>query len=180
MIPVMPFHTILKKNFCFIPLFLGRSPNLHPKSKRLNMARTARGSAQMSACCSSAPAASTRQLQDRSEGQTPTTSSLLFLWPSASSKRQTFQRQESLSQLPTCTAEPGALAQAHTCCWQTRETHHSSRQALVLSQKKKKHDFQLGSMTLLRYIKKSCLKNPQQNMAKWLTSFLPTAFDPVW
>lgn len=79
MIPVMPFHTILKKNFCFIPLFLGRSPNLYTKSKRLNMARTARGSAQMLACCSSAPAASTRQLRDRSEGQTPTTSSDLQL-----------------------------------------------------------------------------------------------------
>lgn len=76
MIPIMPFHTILLDNFRFIPLFVGRGPNLRTQSKRLNMERPARGSAQMLACCSSAPAASTGQLGDHTEGQTPTTSLL--------------------------------------------------------------------------------------------------------
>lgn len=74
MIPIMPFHSILLDNFRFIPLFVGRGPNLRTQSKRLNMERTARGSAQMLACCSSAPAARTSQLGDRTEGQTPTSS----------------------------------------------------------------------------------------------------------
>lgn len=74
MIPIMPFHTILKHNFCLILLFLGRSPNLHTKSKWLNMERIARGSAQMLTCSSSAAAASTSQLGGHSEGQTTTTS----------------------------------------------------------------------------------------------------------
>lgn len=66
-IPIMPFLTVLLDNFRFIPLFLGRGPNLRTQSKRLNMERTARGSAQMFACCSSAPAASTSQLGGRAD-----------------------------------------------------------------------------------------------------------------
>lgn len=71
MIPIMPFHTILLENFRCILLFVG--PNLRTQSKRLNMERPSRGSAQMLACCSSAPAASTSQQGDHTDGQTPTT-----------------------------------------------------------------------------------------------------------
>jgi len=71
-IPNMPFHAILLDNFRCNPLFRGLISV--PKANRLNMERSARGSAQMLDCCGSAPAASTSQLRDWTVGQTTTTS----------------------------------------------------------------------------------------------------------
>lgn len=182
MIPIMPFHTILKNNFCFIPLFLGKSPNLHTKSKGLNMAGSARGPAQMLAYSSSAPAASTRQLRDRSEGQTPTTSSLLFLWPSASSKRdEPSWDSRSPFQPALQSLAWGSCPGPYSLLENKGHPSFSLARPWCCLKRRKKHDLQLGPMTLTRHIfkKNIYLKNPEPNMAKWLTGFLPAAFDPL-
>ncbi len=145
MIPVMPFHTILLDNFRFIVCLWAEVLISVPKAKGLNMEKTARGSAQMLSCCSSAPAAHTSQLKDRAEEHSPTTSYPLKspLCSSsdlqASSQTQTFfGPQESHSEPPTRRHEAcaGALAQSHIHCWQVRHPSSSSPDPAVGSKQK--------------------------------------------
>lgn len=87
--PIMPFHIILKDNLCFIPPFLGRGPNLQKKTQ-------AKYGGDWQELC---PDVGLQQLlhllpvqvgQGRSHRQKRAASHLLFFWPLA--RFQTFSR----------------------------------------------------------------------------------------
>lgn len=150
MIPIMPFHTILLENIRCILQFVGRGPYLRTQSKRLNMETTARGSAQMFAFCSSAPAARTSQLGNCTEEQTPTNishplpsqkspicSSSDLVLPLADkpsfSHRSPVQRRQPGATEPELGLWPRPIFIAGK--W---DTHHHRLQALMLAPSKKK------------------------------------------
>ncbi len=140
-IPIMPFHTILLDNFRFIPLFVGRGPNPRNQSKRLNMEGAARGSAQMLACCSSAPAASTGQLGDRTEGQTPTTSppALLLTFSFLSETKPSWDHRSPVQSCQQGATEPElGLLPSPIFIAGKWDTHHPSMPCCWLREKKKK------------------------------------------
>lgn len=137
MIPNMPFHTILLDNFRFILLFVGRGPNPRTQSSEmLNMERTARGSAQMLACCSSAPAASTSQLGDHTYWQTSTTSLpppallLTFSFLSEREKPSWDHRSPVKSRQPGATETELGLLPSPIFIAGKWDTHHHPLQAV--------------------------------------------------
>lgn len=98
------------------------------------MERTARGSVQMLACCSSAPAARTSQLGDCTEEQTPPTPpSALLLTFKFTDKRETNPQgpEESCS-----TRRHQAQSQIH--CWQELHTSSTSSSGLIVGSEEKK------------------------------------------